>query len=213
MDRFARAAFESTVAELSQLPGAGGAEVAFAGRSNAGKSSAINALTRRRNLAYVARAPGKTRTIQFYRLIDGCYLVDLPGYGYARVPESMRRRWTGLMERYLQDRASLIGLVLIMDARHPLTPLDQSLLGWYLPRRLPLHVLLSKTDKLSRSQAAASLRRVEAALSPLRSGLGVQLFSSTSSQGVETARAVIDSWFDVHCRTRPTQQRQTRTPG
>ena len=197
MSVFDHARLLTTVAELNQLPSAAGREVAFAGRSNAGKSSAINALTRRRGLAYVARQPGKTRTIQLFEVAPERFLVDLPGYGYARVSESLRRQWGRLVDSYLAQRESLQGLVLIMDVRHPLMALDQHLLAWFAPRRLPVHVLLTKADKVSRNQALASLRRVE----QWGAGSGImasaQLFSSLTGAGIDAARAVVAQWLDV----------------
>jgi GTP-binding protein len=191
----ASAALAFTVAEWNQLPPATGRELAFAGRSNAGKSSAINALTNRRGLAFVARSPGKTRTIQFYRVGAERYLVDLPGYGYAKVSASVRAHWGRLLESYLTQRRALTGLVLIMDARHPLTPLDEQLLAWIVPRRLPVHVLLNKSDKLTRAQASATLRAVERRLEAGPCQCSVQLFSSAERTGVERALEVVTRWL------------------
>lgn len=197
VNRFSQAEFAHTVAELAQLPPPNGAEVAFAGRSNAGKSSAINALTYRRRLAFVARRPGKTRTIQFYRLAPDRYLVDLPGYGYAQVPGSERVRWEKLLEHYLLERQTLVGLILIMDVRHPLTPLDEQLLRWILPRRLPIHILLTKTDKLSKATALAAKQELESVFKQRRLRCSVQLFSSSRRDGVEQAQAIIAEWLSL----------------
>lgn len=195
MQPFQDAAFAFTVAEWSQLPPATGAEVAFAGRSNAGKSSAINALTGRRKLAFVARQPGKTRTIQFYRIGLERYLVDLPGYGYARVSAAVRARWTRLLEDYLTRRSSLIGLVLIMDIRHPLTALDEQLLAWIRPRGLPVHILLTKADKVTRGNARAIERDVERRLRESGCRCTVQSFSSATREGVEQAAELLSGWL------------------
>jgi GTP-binding protein len=197
MTVFDHARLLRTVAELSQLPPESGREVAFAGRSNAGKSSAINALTRRRKLAYVARQPGKTRTIQLFEVAPERLLVDLPGYGYARVSESLRRQWGRLVDGYLAQREALQGLVLIMDVRHPLTPLDRQLLAWFAPRNRPVHILLTKADKLSRNQALAALREVEQWTATAGTKCSVQLFSSLAATGVDCARAVIAGWLDL----------------
>jgi len=186
-----------SAAELGQLPPPDGAEVAFAGRSNAGKSSAINALTHRRRLAFVARAPGKTRLIQLFELTPGRYLVDLPGYGYARVAESTRRQWGRLVDGYLAQRQSLKGLVLVMDARHPLTPLDEQLLDWFAPRGLPVHILLTKSDKLTRSRASIVLRDVRLELARRIGECTVQLYSSANRSGVEEARQVVARWLGL----------------
>jgi GTP-binding protein len=197
MNVFEQAKLLRTVAELQQLPPPSGREVAFAGRSNAGKSSAINALTRRKRLAYVARQPGKTRTIQLFEIAPERLLVDLPGYGYARVSETLRRQWGRLVDGYLATRESLQGLVLIMDVRHPLTALDQHLLAWFAPRRLPVHILLSKADKLSRHQAIASLRRVEQWGHSSGMACSAQLFSSPAAIGVESAQEVVAGWLGI----------------
>jgi GTP-binding protein len=197
MSAFNHAKLALTVAELAQLPPATGYEVAFAGRSNAGKSSAINALTNRRRLAFVARRPGKTRMIQIFELAPARLLVDLPGYGYARVADATRRQWGRLLDDYLAHRESLKGLILIMDARNPLTPLDYQLLDWFLPRRIPVHILLTKAYKLSRSQAATVLQRVERTLAETAIGCTVQLFSSHARVGVAQAQHTITHWLSL----------------
>ena len=212
MNLFAQATLALTVAEVAQLPPPTGFEVAFAGRSNAGKSSAINALTNRRRLAFVARRPGKTRTIQFYRLAPERYLVDLPGYGYAPVSDAMHEQWERLLEGYLLRRRSLVGLVLIMDSRHALAPLDEQLLGWLLPRRLPVHILLTKADKLSRSTAAATLNQVVRRFEQSSFACSAQLFSSLRRDGVELAQDVVARWLDLSGPALPHAE-QIRTPG
>ena len=180
-----------------QLPPDGGFEVAFAGRSNAGKSSALNALTRQNALARVSKTPGRTQLINFFRLNSGALLVDLPGYGYAAVPEKVRRDWQGLIEHYLKHRESLAGLVLIMDSRHPLTPLDRTMIDWFVPSGRPMHVLLTKSDKLSRGAATATLQDVRRQLAPLGPQVTVQLFSSLKKTGVEEAEHVIAGWLGL----------------
>ena len=197
MNLFAQATLSLTVAELAQLPPPIGFEVAFAGRSNAGKSSAINTLTNRRRLAFVAKRPGKTRTIQFYSLVPERYLVDLPGYGYAPVSDAIHENWERLLEGYLLRRRSLVGLVLIMDSRHPLTPLDEQLLCWLLPRRLPVHILLTKADKLTRAAASATLNQVLQRFERSGYPCSAQLFSSLRHQGVELAQNVIGRWLGL----------------
>lgn len=195
MGLFESAQFAAGVAELSQLPRTSAAEVAFAGRSNAGKSSAINALLNRKKLAFVSRTPGRTQQLNYFDL--GCqrYLVDLPGYGYARVAKPDQARWEGVLPTYLQTRSVLRGLVLIMDIRHPLTELDVLLLRLTAPTLKPVHVLLTKADKLSRSAALATLRDVEHALGRFPGRVSCQLFSSRSRQGVESARAKLEEWL------------------
>lgn len=186
-----RAQFHTSVARLRDLP-ASLAEIAFAGRSNAGKSSAINLLTRKNRLAYTSKTPGRTQLINFFTLDANVYLVDLPGYGYAKVPPEIRAQWEELLSRYLQERSTLVGMVLIMDARHPLTPLDRRMLDWFLPSGKPVHILLSKADKLSGNERAQTLRRVRQALAE-RENVSVQLFSSLSRLGAEEATERIEA--------------------
>ena len=188
-----RAHFYTSVAQLGDLPFSR-AEVAFAGRSNAGKSSALNYLTRLKRLAYTSKTPGRTQLINFFALGPDQYLVDLPGYGYAKVPPAMKLQWENLLSRYLQDREPLAGMVLIMDARHPLTPLDQRMLDWFTPTGKPVHILLSKADKLSNSERMLTLRRVRAALASFET-VSVQLFSSLSGLGAEEAVRIVEGWF------------------
>jgi GTP-binding protein len=187
------AIFFQSVASLDQAPASTG-EIAFAGRSNAGKSSAINALTGRR-LALVSRTPGKTRLINYYALGAERFIVDLPGYGYAKVPRATQAPWQELLEGYLQTRASLRGLAVVMDVRHPLTELDRSLLHWFRPTGKPVHVLLTKADKLSREAGRRVLREAEAQVAALLPGASVQLFSSLKKSGIEQAEGVFREWL------------------
>lgn len=195
MPIFRHAEFAISAAKLSDLPPAGPPEVAFAGRSNAGKSSAINTLAGHTRLAFVSKTPGRTQLINYFRLVNGSYLVDLPGYGYAKVPEKVRRDWSGLLESYLSRRQSLVGLVLIMDSRHPLKDLDRQMIGWFAPSGRPIHILLSKSDKLSRGEAAATLLAVRKAVADFNGQITVQLFSSLKKTGVEEAEAAIGTWL------------------
>lgn len=188
-----RAQFHTSVAQLRDLPYSQ-AEIAFAGRSNAGKSSAINLLTRINRLAYTSKTPGRTQLINFFALDPDIYLVDLPGYGYAKVPPAVKAKWETLLSRYLQERDALRGLVLIMDARHPLTPLDRQMLDWFTPTSKPVHILLSKADKLSNSEKALTLHKVRQEIAAL-DGVSVQLFSSLSRQGADEAAALIERWL------------------
>lgn len=188
-----QACFHTSVAHLRDLP-ASRAEVAFAGRSNAGKSSAINLLTRKNRLAFTSKTPGRTQLINFFELAPATYLVDLPGYGYAKVPPAVKAAWEALLSRYLQERAALVGLVLIMDARHPLTPLDRQMLDWFVPTGKPVHILLSKADKLSNSEKALTLKRVRQELAGAAT-VSVQLFSSLSRLGADEAAACIEGWL------------------
>ncbi|MCB1960664.1 MAG: YihA family ribosome biogenesis GTP-binding protein [Rhodocyclaceae bacterium] len=195
MSLFRHAVFEISIAEPRGLPAPNGPEVAFAGRSNAGKSSAINTLADHTRLAFVSKTPGRTQLINFFRLRGGAVLVDLPGYGYADVPDKIRRQWQGLLENYLRERASLIGLVLIMDARRPLTALDQQMLDWYVPSGRPVHVLLTKSDKLSRNEAAKTLAATRKALAAWGGAISVQLFSSLKKSGIEEVEAAVGRWL------------------
>ncbi len=196
MSLFRHAVFEISVAQTAGLPPPAVPEVAFAGRSNSGKSSCINTLAGHTRLAFVSKTPGRTQLINFFRLKNGANLVDLPGYGYAEVPEVVRRQWQRLLEDYLTRRESLVGLVLIMDARRPLTELDWQMLEWFGPRGLPIHLLLSKADKLSRREQAEALRQVRAVLAPAGEQVTVQLFSSLKKTGVAEAERVIGRWLD-----------------
>lgn len=191
------ASFHITVASVRDLPADSLAEVAFAGRSNAGKSSAINTLCNHKRLAFVSKMPGRTQHLNFFRVEDGRFLVDLPGYGFARAPKDQKHVWQALIGGYLADRTQLAGLVLIMDCRHPLTELDRSLLAWFQPSGKPVHVLLSKSDKLSRGPAQQTLRQVRAELSDMGLNATAQLFSSLKRDGAEEAEAVLRAWLGV----------------
>lgn len=185
MLKFPEAAFLTSAARLEQCPPDEGAEIAFAGRSNAGKSSALNAITGRKVLARTSKTPGRTQLINFFSLATGERLVDLPGYGYAKVPEEMKQRWRALLTRYVEERESLKGLVLVMDSRHPLTEFDEIMLEWSRAQSLLTHVLLTKADKLSRGAGLATLKQVRARLADVAS---VQLFSAVEKTGVDEAR-------------------------
>lgn len=192
---FERLVFERGAHTIAQLPPVAGPEIAFGGRSNAGKSSALNALARRNRLAFVSKTPGRTQQINFFRMPAGGYLVDLPGYGYAKVPEELKFHWQRVLARYLRERPSLRGLVLIMDVRHPLTPLDEQMLDWFAPTGLPVHVLLSKADKFSRSEQSSVLRGVSEELRKRGPNITAQLFSSLKKTGLEAAEAKIGEWL------------------
>jgi len=194
MSRFPRAAFFKSVAALEDLPVSMG-EIAFAGRSNTGKSSAINALARKRRLAFVSKTPGRTQLINFYALGEERFLVDLPGYGYAKVPAATRAPWEKLLGGYLRFRAPLRGIALVIDARHALTELDRRMLAWIRPTGRPLHVLLTMADKLSREAALKVLRHVEQELATLAPNFSVQLFSSLKKAGLDEAEAVFERWL------------------
>ena len=197
MNLFHNAKFFTTVNHLKDLPDTA-AEIAFVGRSNAGKSSAINTLCNHVRLAYVSKTPGRTQHINFFELSNGHFMVDLPGYGYAQVPEAIRAHWVKLLGDYLQTRPSLLGLVLIMDIRHPLKPLDIQMLDFFAQTERPVHILLSKADKLSKNEQIKTLSSVKKALKPFaeRQTVTVQLFSSLKKQGIEEVERIVQSWFD-----------------
>ncbi len=192
---YARASFLKSAAELRQLPADGGIEVAFAGRSNSGKSSALNAITGRRALARISKTPGRTQLINIFPLDEYRRLVDLPGYGYARVPANVKAHWERVLPGYLSGRQCLRGLILVMDIRHPLRAFDQQMLAWCEHAGLPLHILLNKADKLGRGAAADALRTVRGALAEHQAPASAQTFSATRGSGTDAARAVLDDWF------------------
>ena len=199
MNLFQNAKFFTTVNHLKDLPDTP-AEIAFVGRSNAGKSSAINTLTNHVRLAYVSKTPGRTQHINFCELENGNFMVDLPGYGYAQVPEAIRAHWVKLLGDYLQQRRQLIGLILIMDSRHPLKALDIQMLDFFHITGRPVHILLSKADKLSKNDQIKTLAAVKKSLKPYteRQKISVQLFSSLKKQGMDEVNQVVGSWFDAH---------------
>lgn len=194
---FACTRFTVSVVSLAQLPPDRGAEVAFAGRSNAGKSSAINTITGQKALARTSKTPGRTREINIFSLDATHRLVDLPGFGYARAPHAVKSRWQQALPQYLHNRRSLRGLMLVMDIRHPLTEHDVTLLEWCANRTMPVHVLLSKSDKLGRGGAAAAVLQVHEAVGALGARVSVQTFSSLKHQGVDTAREVLVRWLQL----------------
>jgi GTP-binding protein len=191
------AEFSTTVAKLSDLPFDSTHEVAFAGRSNVGKSSAINTLARHKRLAFVSKTPGRTQHLNFFSVGAQRYLVDLPGYGYAKVPLAQQNSWQRLIGGYLMGRAPLRGVVLIMDIRHPFTELDEQMLNWFSAAGKPVLVLLSKSDKLSRGARMATLRQVQARLAGVPVAAEAMIFSSLKQEGVEAAEAHIRAWLEM----------------
>jgi GTP-binding protein len=195
MSHFRNARFIASAHETAELPPDSGREIAFAGRSNAGKSSAINAITGRRKLAFVSKTPGRTQTLNFFDLGENRRLVDLPGYGYAAVSQRERAHWSQLITAYLQQRESLEGLVVISDSRHELKPMDLQLIGWYAPSGMPLLVLLTKSDKLGQREASAALKRAESELARLYPQGAALLFSATAGTGVAAAQGILHGWL------------------
>ncbi len=192
---YRNAQFLTSAAKVSQCPPDSGWEVAFAGRSNAGKSSAINSLTHNKKLAKTSKTPGRTQLINFFQVSDSQRLVDLPGYGFAKVPLAVKREWTRQLENYLQNRRCLRGLVLLMDIRHPLQPFDQQMLDWAQQAAMPVHILLTKADKLKRGAAGNALLQVRARLKPTNDRVSVQLFSALKHEGHGELVAVLDRWL------------------
>ena len=198
--KFQSAEFITSAPSLKQCPDDVGCEVAFAGRSNAGKSSAINTLTRNKNLARTSKTPGRTQMINFFQLGEDRRLVDLPGYGYAKVPVAMKAQWDRHMAEYLQARKSLGGLILLMDIRHPLQDYDRQMLNWAAQAGLPVHILLTKSDKLKRGPAQSTLLKVESFLREMDPGitlLTVQTFSSLKKLGLPELEAQLNHWLSA----------------
>jgi GTP-binding protein len=189
------AQFLTSAAKVAQCPPDSGWEVAFAGRSNAGKSSAINSLTGNKKLAKTSKTPGRTQLLNFFELSETQRLVDLPGYGFAKVPLAVKREWTKTLENYLQKRESLRGLILMMDVRRPLQPFDQQMLSWAIEASMPVHVLLTKSDKLKRGAASTALLKVRAELKPYEGLASVQLFSAMKHEGRKELVAVLNAWL------------------
>lgn len=196
MATFPSIRFLTSAAASNQLVADQGREVAFAGRSNAGKSSALNAITNRRALARVSRTPGRTQLINFFECTPECRLVDLPGYGFAKVPESVRRKWLELMQHYFNVRESLVGLILIVDSRRGLGQEDAAMLEWILARDRAAHVLLTKCDKLNRAERTRVLKETREACAD--AAVTVQLFSAHKSEGLEEAREVAMRWMNLN---------------
>ena len=195
LSAFLQARFLTSAAKPQDFPPEAGPEFAFAGRSNVGKSSAINALAGRKRLAFFSKTPGRTQTINFYDLGERARLADLPGYGYATAPKSLRASWDALIGGYLSGRRSLGAVVVLMDARRPLTPNDWRFLEWLRPVQASRLVLLSKSDKLSRAARATTLASTRTALESSAMTSEVMLFSSKSAEGVEAARTLLEGWL------------------
>lgn len=192
-----KAAFLLSAAELEQLPADRGKEVAFIGRSNAGKSSAINTITGIKGLARTSKTPGRTQFINLFAIDERNRLVDLPGYGYTKAPASVSQNWMKKVNQYLKTRKCLRGLILIMDIRHPLKEQDQRIIEWSVKCKLPIHILLTKADKLKQNPALGVLQQVKKAISRYNDLVTVQLFSSHDKTGLEEAYQKLNSWFAI----------------
>lgn len=188
--------FVTSAPDIRHLPADQGIEVAFAGRSNAGKSSALNTLTNQKNLARTSKTPGRTQMINLFEVTPGKRLVDLPGYGYAQVPEQVKHQWQRALGNYLQQRKSLLGLVLLMDIRHPLRDLDQQMIEWAVESQIPVMALLTKADKLTSGACRAQLNMVREAVIVFNADIQIEAFSSTKRTGVDLLCAKLDHWFN-----------------
>ena len=193
---YQQARFICSAPQLADVPSDEGKEVAFAGRSNAGKSSAINTLTMQNSLAKTSKTPGRTQLLNFFQINDRHRFVDLPGYGYAKVPLAIKKKWHRLMEDYLNKRESLCGIVLVMDIRHPLTEFDMQMIEWCQHAGLQLHILLTKADKLKFGAAKNSFLKVQRDLQSVATPVTIQLFSALKKTGVEEVHQVLDQWFE-----------------
>ncbi len=194
---YRNAHYTGSATQLSQLPDDIGLEVAFAGRSNAGKSSAINTITGIRSLARTSKTPGRTQMINFFSLDEQRALVDLPGYGYAKVPEKMKLKWQETLAKYLETRQSLRGLMLMMDIRHPLKAFDLQMISWANQADLAVHILLTKSDKFKHGAAKQSMLKVISELKKQDLTATVQMFSSLNKSGRDEAIQKLDEWFEV----------------
>ena len=193
---FRQARFITSSAKLSQLPPDTGIEVAFAGRSNAGKSTALNTITDQRKLAHTSKTPGRTQLINLFAIAQDKHFVDLPGYGYAKVAITIKERWQKTLAKYLETRQCLRGMVLVMDIRHPLKEMDIMMLAWADAAGLPVHILLTKSDKLSKSQAMQTMLQVKKSVN-VYPNTTVQCFSSLKREGIDTIHQVLLDWFDI----------------
>ena len=187
--------FIKSAPDISNAPEDKGIEIAFAGRSNAGKSSAINALTKQKALARISKTPGRTQLLNFFNVDEKCRFVDLPGYGYAKVPPAIKKQWYRMMEDYLSKRQTLLGIVLVMDIRHPLTEFDWQMIEWGKYNHRPIHILLTKADKLKFGAAKNTLLGVQKELQEASLHLTVQLFSALKKTGIDQIHSVLDEWF------------------
>jgi len=194
---FNKAEFLISAPSIKQAPDDTGKEVAFAGRSNAGKSSAINTLTNNKKLARTSKTPGRTQLLNFFSLDEDCRLVDLPGYGFAKVPKAIKQKWDRNLAGYLQERQSLKGLVMLMDIRHPLQKYDWQMIRWASKSEMPIHLLLTKSDKLKKGPASNTLLKVkqELAKEELTSNISLQTFSSLKKEGLDELNKCLEKWL------------------
>ncbi|OBX08699.1 GTP-binding protein [Gallibacterium salpingitidis] len=189
--------FLMSAANITQLPADAGVEIAFAGRSNAGKSTALNTLANQKTLAKTSKTPGRTQLINLFEVSENYKIVDLPGYGYAAVPEKLKLQWQKSLSEYLQKRECLGGVVILMDIRHPLKDLDQQMIQWAVNAELPILLLLTKADKLSQSERSKQLKLVREAILPFQGDIQVEAFSSLNRLGVDKLAQKLDSWYSL----------------
>lgn len=187
--------FITSAPDIRHLPEDEGVEIAFAGRSNAGKSSALNRLTNQKSLAKTSKTPGRTQLINLFKVEEGCHIVDLPGYGFAQVPVEMKNKWQKSLGEYLQKRECLKGLVVLMDIRHPMKDLDQQMIFWAIDSRIPVQVLLTKADKLKSGARKQTLLKIRKQVETFGGDVSVDVFSSLKGLGVDQLRAKLDTWF------------------
>lgn len=198
MSYYTKAKFFTSAPDIRHLKNDIGIEVAFAGRSNAGKSSALNTLTRQKNLARTSKTPGRTQLINVFELEEDLRLVDLPGYGFAKVPVAMKKKWQASLGEYLQKRKSLKGLVVLMDIRHPFKDLDQDLIHWAVDSNIPVLALLTKADKLKSGKRKATLLMAQEAAMAFMGDVTVQTFSSLNKHGLPELERILDGWFGLN---------------
>jgi len=192
---YAKTHFILSAPDITHLPIDTGVEIAFAGRSNAGKSSALNTLTNQKALARTSKTPGRTQLINLFEVEENCRLVDLPGYGYAQVPEAIKRKWQKSLGEYLQKRESLKGLIVLMDIRHPLKDLDQQMIEWAVSVNIPVMLLLTKADKLASGAQKKQVNMVKEAILPFQGDITVAPFSSPKRVGLDALKQKLDEWF------------------
>ncbi|KFA59575.1 YihA family ribosome biogenesis GTP-binding protein [Gilliamella sp. Choc4-2] len=194
---YAKTHFILSAPDISHLPNDTGVEVAFAGRSNAGKSSALNTLTNQKGLARTSKTPGRTQLINLFEVEENCRLVDLPGYGFAQVPEAIKRKWQKSLGEYLQKRESLKGLIVLMDIRHPLKDLDQQMIEWAVSVNIPIMLLLTKADKLASGAQKKQVNMIKEAILPFQGDITVAPFSSPKRIGLEPLKQKLNEWFNL----------------
>ncbi|MCG3730307.1 ribosome biogenesis GTP-binding protein YihA/YsxC [Vibrio cincinnatiensis] len=202
--------FITSAPDIRHLPEDEGIEIAFAGRSNAGKSSALNRLTNQKSLAKTSKTPGRTQLINLFKVTDGCHIVDLPGYGFAQVPLEMKKKWQQSLGEYLQQRTCLKGLVVLMDIRHPMKDLDQQLIIWAVECAIPVQVLLTKADKLKSGARKAQLLKIREQALTFGGDVSVDVFSSLNGLGVDTLRQKLDHWFAPQLQQLAAQQTESQ---